>query len=248
MVMRQVFFGFSIILISLSTQASIGINDGSWYNPYLQRNIFISHHRDGVKIKGIHSRYGWTWFERCGKNSFSDRYENTVKFAGNNRMVYYKRNRRARLTFYPVSDRNYDHRSGNRHDGGFRNNINNNDDDWYSDNEPSGYRDYESDNDVEGRGDVSTTRKRRNHINPEGTWQSAEFDRKVYIIDTRDGLKARFIDEHDWYIFKSDEKNKGVFYSDKGHRYECIDENNMLWIDSSGQRRYKLIKISDDIE
>jgi hypothetical protein len=244
MVMRQVFFVLSILLISLSMHASQSIKEGSWYNPYLQRNIFISHHRDGVRIKGIHSRYGWTWFERCGKNTFRDRYENTVKFTGSSRMIYFKQNRRARLTFYPVTDRYYD-RYGERPGGTYRNYG---DDDWYSEHDRTDYKYEESQNDVEGRGSALTSRKHRNLISPEGTWQSRELNRNVYIIDTRDGLKARFSDEHDWYIFKSDDKNKGVFYSEKGHRYEYIDENNMLWIDSSGQRKYKLIKISEEIK
>ncbi|MBK8053027.1 MAG: hypothetical protein IPK35_07090 [Saprospiraceae bacterium] len=39
--MRQVFFVLSILLISLSMHASQSIKEGSWYNPYLQRNILF---------------------------------------------------------------------------------------------------------------------------------------------------------------------------------------------------------------
>lgn len=239
-IMKRIFFIFSIFIMTLSLHASGNILDGSWYNPHIKRSIIIKHQRDGLQIKGIHSRYGWTWFERCSKNTYCDRYDNLIKISGRNRIVYYKRDRRARLTFYPVSDINVDRRYRDTYD----------EEDWYSDNYRSDgnrYNDYDEKYNHKND-DITINRNHIKHQSPEGTWESIELGKKVFIVDTRDGLKARFSDDPRWYIFKTEEDKSGVFISDKGHRYEYLDENNLLWIDNSGKRKYKLTKLSDEIE
>lgn len=236
--MKSVILFFSMLMVSFTTIASNSISEGNWYNPHLKRSIYITSYHDGIKVKGIHSRYGSTWFEKCGRNTYCDRYDNYFKVSGRDRLVFYKRDGRVRLTFYPTRSNDCEPRS--RYDD--------RDDDWYSDDRryDDGYGDDDYNSRNRGKGRVINKRPSYN-FSPEGTWQSSDFGKKVFIVDTRDGLKARFSDDSKWYIFKNDDKKSGIYLGDKGHRYEYIDDN-LYWIDNVGQRKYKLTKISDAID
>lgn len=80
----------------------------------------------------------------------------------------------------------------------------------------------------------------------EGTWDVKEIDRKVFITETRDGLKARLSDEKEWFTYERSKEDYNIYISQRGSRYEWIGENTMRWISADGKRILTLIKKSDN--
>lgn len=235
-----IFSLFSLLEVSIISGQTSYI-DGNWYNTWFDKNIRIVTLPDGMKIKGIHSGYGWTYFERCGKHTFCDGFNNLIKLYSQNELVYFNRNRRTKLTFYPANQnikpdgygRNFDENNQRLSD---KKNFKNEDN---------------SGHDIEQKSEKDTNRintKNSDYVSPEGTWKVADPNKLVYIVDTRDGIKARFSDESKWYIFKNDPDNAGSFISEMGHRYEYINKNLMVWRDKENKRQYNLTRIKDNIE
>ena len=215
--------------------------DGEWYNNSLHKNIIVHSSHQGYKIKGLYSYHDWTYFEECGRNTFCDRYENFIRVVSQNRLIFYNRYRRTKLTFYNLGEERNRKYFGNRRV----------DEDLYSDRDD--YHTY-GQNQISSNNQpakIKSKEKRSTPVNlrsPEGTWSVADSEKTVYIIDTRDGIKARFIDETVWYIFKNDKDNSGIYISNDGHRYEYLNENSLVWKDKNDTRKFYLTRMSDKIE
>ena len=234
-----------LIYFLLSTTSfvtsQISFFDGIWFHPDLKTNIRAKTYYDGIKVQGIHKRGKWVYFERCGLNSFCDRYDNLIKFRDKNKLVYYNRRSKSKFTFYPIHDKIEIRQNEERRDDNY---------DSYSDLENY---------DIKGESDTFSKDRTKNDypakdtqltsfISPEGTWRVNDPNKTVFIVDTRDGIKARFSDDKSWFIFKNDPIKSGTYISEAGHRYEYIDDNNMVWIDKNGQRKYRLERIKDTLK
>ncbi len=232
------------IFIFLIVSANSFINsqatffDNNWYNPYFKNSIRTKSYYDGIKVRGIYSGYNWAYFKRCGLNSYCDKYDNVLKFSYQNRMVYYDRRKRSKFTFYPSSqharERYYD-------DSHFERN------EVYS-----GRGSYESDRESVTLPDDKFKKDNpkenfdyKQLISPEGTWKVDDPDKLVLIVDTRDGIKARFDDDSKWYVYKNDPNKSGIYLSEAGHQYEYVNENTMIWKDKNGKRQYMLERMQD---
>lgn len=261
----------SILLISMlcatlanSTQMSFSERQ-YWYNGYLNRTIEINRFADGIEVRGLHSRNGSSWFERRSSNSYYDRYENKLKLI-NNKVIYYNRRKSSRLTFLPRYSRSQNRHCGN--DSRYRDmdyhDYGDNQDDYYDDRNSNhrnrdnerysnqqGYRDRETNRGLpidEYRPNSSNTfdKENTNIEEIEGTWQVKDLNKKVYIVETRDGIKARFSDELKWFDYKQgDDKNE--FTSENGQKY-TLRNGILTWSNHSRSKIFSLSKVSDDME
>ena len=218
--------------------------NGLWHNDYTGKTIEIQAYADGLNIKGLPTYRHWVWFERSSGNTYYDRYGNRIKIQGPY-IRFYTHRRHGRLTFIQLQ--NDRPRPSAGHDG-HKGRERHNEDDYYD----QSYRN-ERYNDDDSYNDDRTYTKELNkaqsyskpsYNDPEGTWQVQSPNKKVYITETRDGLKARFSDELKWYTYKLD-TSSGNYISENGNRY-IFENDRLLWIDKSGNRKFYMTKISED--
>lgn len=266
--MKSFHFVFIIYILSISAVYSNEKITGQrqfWYNGLLNRTIEVQHYTDGIEVKGLHSRHGYSWFQRRSSTSYFDKYGNKLKWS-RNKVIYYNQRRNSRLTFLPRYDRtqnrdcDYDpiYRDMGQHD--------------YSDNQNHDYEDY-----IPNRSDRKNQRyskqsKAREHdinrsqsvdnrrSNPsnnfedqyanttalEGTWKVKDLNKKVYIVETRDGIKARFSDELKWYVYLKDSTNS-VYIGENEQKY-FIKNGILIWTNANQTMTFYLTKVSDDLE
>lgn len=225
----KIFFTFLVFsLMSLKGAASNSpaiIHDGVWYNSIFNKTVVIETYKNGMNIRGIHSRKGWTWFRRAAKYSYYDDYGNRVKIYPH-KVVYTSIKNNQRLTFYPVDP---------THDG-----INRRPD--YMDKNVEKPYDQHQGRDTRSNGDV----RQMDLHTLEGTWKVEGIDKEVYITETREGIKARFTDARQWYAYVFNAPLQ-AYISDDGHRYE-LSGKALSWTDKSQLKKFFLHKLSDDLE
>jgi hypothetical protein len=219
---------FTFLFISLMSLKGTGLNspeaipDGVWYNSIYNRTLVIETYGNGMNIRGIHSRQGWTWFKRVAKWSYYDDFGNRIKLYPH-KVVYTSYKNNQRLSFFPVDS---------KHDG-----INKRPD--YVGNHaekpkhPQGHV-------IKSDGGLI------DHDNLEGTWKVEGIDKEVYITETREGIKARFKDARQWYVYEFDPSLR-AYISPDGNRYE-LTGNVLSWTDKSQRKKFFLYKISDELE
>jgi hypothetical protein len=221
---------FTFLVFSLMSLKGTGSNspkvipDGVWYNSVFNRTLVIETYRNGMNIRGIHSRSGWTWFRRVAKWSYYDDYGNKLKIYPH-KVVYTSFKNNQRLTFFPVDS---------KHDR-----INRRPDNMYSNAEKPNHhqgRDIGSDNE----------RNRIDTDNLEGTWKVEGIDKEVYITETREGIKARFKDARQWYDYEFSPPLH-AYISPDGNRYE-LSGKALTWTDKDMRKKFILYKISDELE
>ena len=240
---------FTLIVIFVTFSCILNANNphprsynGLWYNNYTGKTIEIQHYADGLKIKGLPAYRNWARFERNSANTYYDRFGNRIKLQGPN-IRYYTNRRHGRLTFVKIQ--NDKHRPTNTRDR--HHSIERLDDDDYYDAYDRNIRitdqdRYLDDEDVNSSFPITPSRQANNDV--EGTWQVNNPDKKVYITETRDGLKARFSDELKWYVYHL-ETSSGNYISENGNRY-IFENDRLVWIDKSGNRKFYMTKISED--
>lgn len=238
--MNRIYFFFILILLPvfLFAESNQNIVSGKWYNPYIDRQIVILAFRDGIKVKGIHSKNGWTFFDRMGSRIFYDVYGNKIRLFGHDQILYTDRRKKVRLTFILLNSyQNQDRQKYNRgHDS---NEYYNEDDQRFSDRK----NDFSEQNDHHG--------KLKNEFEPndlEGTWKVKDFSKTVYIVETRDGIKARFSDEKKWFTYHRVSYDSAGFVSDEGHEYIYNGDGKLIWMDKTKAKKFYLTKISDQFQ
>jgi len=214
---------------------------GIWYNGYIQQKIEIVSVQDGLKVKGIHSSNGWIYFAKIGRLTYSDVHGNKLKSITESQIIFSSNHRKARLTFIPLEMyRNQkEFRSKGRRNGDEFDDYDDRNQRWYSTNQ-----DYIDKNDsynptkngkvIQGIQDL------------EGKWSVKDISKIVLIVETRDGLKARFNDEHQWFVYKKEPFSNHIFKSDEGHQYLYTDDGKLVWTDKTNTKYFYLTKISDD--
>lgn len=226
--------------------------DGLWYNHYKDRTIEIHAYQDGLKVRGLRPGNRWVWLDRANANTYYDQYGNRLKVY-NEFIRYNTRRMRGKLTFVKlhIKDRNHDHYRNSDHsrsDNRSRHSQNHGwaDDDFEDESDVDGYegRDqkWNKDDDII-HNKSNTTRYEGNDTDLEGTWSVNGLDKKVYVTETRDGFKARFNDDPNWYKFTK--QVSGIFIDENGNKY-YFDNGQLIWEDNRGLRKYNLTKISDE--
>jgi hypothetical protein len=231
--MKTIFTFYTIVYFATSIIAS-GIDlkyySGLWYNPKHGKKIEIIAYEDGFKIKGLHTKYSKTWFERINKYSLRD-YEGNKIHLMDEVIVYMPYRSKSKLTFYKMSDRvKYSGKKSYKS---------------LTDNKQKEYEEHNNSSRI-----ISFNNKTYDISNVtldkiEGSWLAKGVDKIVYITETRDGLKARFINDKKWYAYTFDRKT-GQYISIEGHKYQFITPD-LIWNDTTGKKEISLIKISDDL-
>ena len=68
----------------------------------------------------------------------------------------------------------------------------------------------------------------------------------MYIVETRDGIKARFSDELKWYVYLKDSTNS-VYIGENEQKY-FIKNGILIWTNANQTMTFYLTKVSDDLE
>lgn len=249
----------AILFVTMLFALHLGATDNHprkserWYSPYLNRQVKIMDDRGGILVKGIFRSNRWTYFEYAGRNEYVSRSGDRLIFARRDVAVFTSRHDRTRLTLVPWSQRKEKYSQPHNRPGNGR--WNDCDQDYYDEKEyfddeydyNNNYDRYrQSDHRGSQTGSNSTIPGNRRSI--EGTWLAEGTGRKVYILDTRDGLKARLEDDARWYKFYSDQSNDGMYTADQGQTYRWTGQNTLEWTDKEGKKRFILKKISDHLD
>jgi len=212
---------------------------GTWYNPFRDMTIQIVDYPDGIKVRGLHSGFRWVYFDMTGSYTFRDVYGNKIKRIDRGHIIYSARNRNERLTFVNMDDF---HIQNDRKLRKYR---------YYEDYIDSNQQYDRNDNDANYLQEYNYQSENRNQkaffADPEGTWKVKEISKNVFIVETRDGIKARFSDESRWYSYTKDLADPFLFKNEKGHTYRLSDDGQLIWNDKENKRRFYLIKISDEM-
>ncbi len=218
--------------------------EGVWYNANLHKKVVLEFCTGGINIKGLHSQFTWIRFDRTSPDTYSDYRGNIIYFISPYRIEYFNKRRRQLLYFRPLEvraspDRNWGyhddyHRFGNTERG-------NNYDHYSEDNR-------RSERSKEGNTGSYETGIQFSIDEAEGTWTVDEVNKVVYIVSTRDGLKARFKDDSKWYTYTQNTADTHKFTGANGETYQWVSENIMVWISGNKDRRFTLRKISNDLD
>jgi hypothetical protein len=241
----MLFSYIALLILPFGTNAerSAVLTSGYWYNPFSNRQIEIVSYPDGIKVNGIHNKFGWSWFDKIGSSTYRDVFGNKIRQTAKYELIYTNRNKSERLTFRWFKtvngyDRSYPYRHADDEAAA---------DDYYSpkaEDAKSNYGQYKA-------GDKQDLINSKNgsgsgFLRMEGTWQVNDLSKKVFIAETREGIKARFIDESKWFVFTK-QGLENIFVSESGHQYELFATGELVWSDKERKRKFYLSKISDEL-
>jgi len=245
--MKRLLWVIGVLLLSQNWAAAQRHHDisGRWYSPYLDRMIRIGSDRGGIKVRGLFYRNKWVKFQYAGRDEFFCGNGDRIIRVSRDRVVFSSANRRTRITLIPWEYRHdrYEHgrtgwRPGRPSDRDISDDFGRDDDRYF---EPEDYAGRDNDyGDPDGGHD--------GYLDLEGTWMAEGLGRKVYIVDTRDGLKARLQDDSRWYKYFQAKGNSGEYISDDGQKYRWVGQNKLEWSDKSGNKRLVLNRLSGQLE
>lgn len=215
-----------------------------WYNAYSGITISTEYHTNGMYVRGLYNKNRTTWFKRKSSSTFRDSRGNTILISSD-KLIFTDRKRRSKLTFITLTAFNNQHsinsqplsKSNPRM-------VDNRDYDTSLSNETT-----RNVNTVQNQGKLELVEENTSTsislISLEGTWSVQNLDKKVYITETRDGLKARFTDSMNWVSY---ERISGTndYINPEGEKY-TRNQDNLIWHYSSGQKIFILTKISNDL-
>lgn len=199
-------------------------------------------------------------YKRVGKNNFRNENGDMIKMVSKEKILFKPRYGRRVYELYRHEHCNiYDKTriSRNRYDGNRDSRAyDRNQKDW--DNDDKNWRnpsksDWENDTwdeneRSENNGHSSSISKNSQSIistSLEGTWES-NFPRKsVVILNTRDGIKAKFSGTDKWVSYETSEYSSKFYVDKKGNKYEFDGNGKCTWISSNGKQRIDLIKIDN---
>ena len=225
------------------------VPEGRWYNSYSDRTILVKSGHNYIKIKGLRSRNGWTYFDRRGSQIFVDIYGNTIRRKNDDVFVFTDRFRHTRWTFIYEGHRRsrWDERRYDRDDAYF---------DFTEDRHLSAADRKYQDDDFDNLNDGYAKAEKYNTLPPssgknlvvpislEGVWTASGIDAKVYVVDTRDGIKVRLSNEKKWYVYNWDKK-AGLLLSEDGQSYTLVHDSRLVWRDKTHSKIIYLEKSAD---
>ncbi len=115
---------------------------------------------------------------------------------------------------------------------------------WYDERDDYRYRRYEG-NDYrsydDGYGGYENdrgfyARKLREEV--AGNWQTRglEFNKRIKIVSSSEGIKAKFKTSDRWFFYAQDRDRANVFTDNRGNQYILENESTLLWIGRDGKR------------
>ncbi len=207
-----------------------------WHNTHTGITIYTEYFNNGMEVKGLYQKNNIAWFKRQRNNVFKDNKGNSIRLI-NDQLVFSDRRNRAKLTFLSIPqqhtstvqnpDLNSD--SNKQHSSTIQDNK--------TTIKPSSVS-KKSDKEIIPIKDI-------NHDKMEGTWAVKGMDKKVFITETREGIKARFTDELNWFTYTQVE---GSFtFINENEAYYIKENDALIWKDKTG-KTFSLYKTSDTLE
>lgn len=210
----------------------------AWYNQYTGITIYTEYFNNGMNVRSLYQRNNITWFKRKSSKTFRDGNGNIIQII-NDRLIFKDRRKRAKLTFIPLSE--WQNRPQKPIQSG-KNIVPN--DDWDHDNTYS----QQGNDQLSVKSDPEIVGIQQNTIQVtklEGTWAVANINKKVYIVETRDGIKARFTDDLKWYAYDNI-PGTHIYINEDKEEY-ILDGNKLTWKDQNSKKVFIMYKISNDL-
>lgn len=240
--MRNLILSFAMLVLPFLVFANdIGRQDltGNWYSKCISETIKIKEKRDVLIVKGLGDCNGIEVFERINKRSYADRVGNLLIVDKCDVLVFIPNKGRRHKEIIFEKTRND------------RNAWFNNDDDQYDRESNHGNRNHDRyGNGSNGQqGQPSDNRWNNYERGVTGTWDAGFKEKTIAMIDTRDGLKAKFSGTSKWVDYVQSRQNPYEFVDAKGNKYIFNGQGSASWIpnDRSIKEIY-LTKISDDTQ
>lgn len=243
--MRNLFLSFALLVLPFLAFANeTGRQDlsGNWYSKRISENIKIVEKRDVLIVKGLGDCNDTRVFERINKRSFVDKVGNLLIAEHCDVLVFIPNQGRHRREII------FEKRKNDCHDNWF-----DRDDDDHYDRDNKRDRGYWNDNRYDdgsyGQRQSSDGKWNNYEKNVSGTWDAGFRDKSIAIIDTRDGLKAKFSGTTRWVEYVQNKHNPFEFSDDRGNKYVFSGSGKASWIpiDRSMKEIY-LTKISDETQ
>jgi hypothetical protein len=241
--MRNFILSFAMLVLPYLVFANdSGREDlsGNWYSKCISESIKIKERRDVLIVKGLGDCNNTQVFERINRKSYVDN-DGNLLIADKCNVLVFIPNRGRHHREIVFEKRNNDH-----HDAWF----NNDDDDHYDRNRGKKHGSWNEDrysNDSYGQGQPYEGKWNNYEKSVTGTWDAGFRDKSIAIIDTRDGLKAKFSGTTKWVDYVQSRQNPYEFIDNKGNKYIFKGDGKASWIsiDRSIKEIY-LTKVSDD--
>jgi hypothetical protein len=213
---------------------------GYWYNKTSLVSIKVKEKKDGLMVIGLEGFRGTWIFDRIDSRCFIDRRGNRFILDQFDVLLFMPiKCKQTRITaFEKIEDAMYDHcktdrfygdreelqDNGNRHSGSL--------------NERS--TDYKSaKDDIKNWPDYATT------IN--GTWLPDKGNKSVVMVDTREGLRAKFTGTSHWVDYTQSTLIPYEFIDIAGNKYTFDRAGNATWVPNERTKgMVHLKKVSDD--
>jgi hypothetical protein len=268
--MRTLLNTTMLLIFTYTTLAASQI-EGYWYNPRLRESIRIVEYRNDIIVKGLFSENRSTRFIKIGRRTYEDREGNLLLCEDKNTILIKRWRARDYMRFDKVDDRrgrsewysyhDYDDHCDD-HDGWHEDRAHSSyDRDRYKDYEHYRNREkrdvyregnrYRDNDDKYNRNDKQHNKYNNKDINLSaviGTWE-VKNDRfnSVAIIDTRDGIKAKFSGTSNWISYtRSSRLNE--YIDARGNRYIFEEEDKVKWYPIDKDRKVlELKKVSNEV-
>ncbi|MCZ2100142.1 MAG: hypothetical protein LC107_01230 [Chitinophagales bacterium] len=216
-----------------------------WYNAYTGMTIYTEYYTNGMQVKGLYQKNNIAWFKRKSGGVFRDNRGNTIRL-NNNQLIFSERRKRAKLTFIPLKeDKPVNNHRGNELQPNLSSATTQNVTETpkittKSNNSVVTPAPKESPEVM-----IKTNLPEVNSNQIEGTWAVQGMDKKVFITETREGIKARFTDEFNWFAYeRASDSNK---YINTDNEAYILEKDHLIWKNKSDSKIIMLYKISDDL-
>ncbi len=242
--MRYFTFCFVLLIGPIAVFAEKGNHyslSGYWYNKMFLESIKVKEKKSALLVLGLEGYQGTRIFRRSANKCFADNAGNLFIIDQCNVLIYipFHRNRYRKIVFDRIIELPRD-RGKSCH-------LQDNKDDFYTKNE--GYtetsegRDFNYDNSMQKKG--SNWPNYANKVT--GTWQPDIDGILVTIVETRDGLKAKFSGKTNWVTYIQNATNGYAFTDEHGNKYLFEDNGRAIWIPSDIEKeKIQLKKLSDE--
>jgi hypothetical protein len=241
--MKYIFILFAAMIFTFHVKADVIEKkslSGYWYSNAISSSIKIKEKRNALIIHGLEQCQGPTLFRRIDFDTYLDDIGNKIIVDCHNI-----------IAFFPIHRNDYDRRiifEKSQHPKKHHQNHNpNHHSDQYND---DGDYIYNYKNNSDEPPHVSNYNS--NPINwanfseiVVGSWMIENDRISIAIIDTRDGLKAKFSGSSEWVTYFQSQENDSIFIDSKGNRYVFDGSKSAKWIPIDKKKSIiSLIKIS----
>lgn len=211
-------FGLLILGVNLLKGNDVIGLSGTYYSPDHGLEIFVQATPYHLKVKGLYNSRNWQRFRKLDRNSWRDSQGNLIVLGRRSQLILHTSNRRV------SRNRNIIHFYKNR----VRNFTQY--DKYYNDRKRDG--NYRSSYEYNNSGIY-------------GNWYSKDFNLKMYIEPTQDGLRSRLENENEWTHYQKSKKGIRDWEDRNGNKLIQDTDESLYWQSKNGLRKIRLTRSYD---